>query len=163
MTDAADPVPESAEMDTQAEPPGRWVLPGLVASQLLGTSLWFSSSAALPALIREWGLGAADGGLLVAIAEMALAGGIGATLDPPAGGPAPHAWAFGEDQARYVIALSEAEVGAVLREAGAAGVPAAAIGRTGGDALTVLGEDPISLTRLRAAHENWLPAYMAGG
>jgi len=106
----------------------------------------------------------ADGGLLVAIAEMALAGGIGATLEaPPADGPAPHAWAFGEDQARYVIALPEAELDSVLREAEAAGVPAAVVGRAGGLALTVSGEDPISLARLRAAHEDWLPAYMAGG
>ncbi len=101
-----------------------------------------------------------DGGLLVAIAEMALAGGIGATLDAPAHGLAPHAWAFGEDQARYVIALPEDEAEAVLREAEAAGVPAAPIGRTGGDALTVSGEHPISLASLQAAHESWLPAYM---
>ncbi len=103
-----------------------------------------------------------DGGLLVAVAEMALAGGIGAALDAPPDGLAPHAWAFGEDQARYVIALAPDEAEAVLREAAEAGVPAAAIGRTGGGALTVSGENPISLARLRAAHEDWLPAYMAG-
>jgi phosphoribosylformylglycinamidine synthase len=36
------------------------------------------------------------------------------------------------------------------------------IGRTGGDSLTVTGRDPISVSTLRAAHEGWLPAYMAG-
>src|SRR3546814_11800402 len=44
----------------------------------------------------------ADGGLLVAVTEMALAGNIGAILEPDAG-IALHAWAFGEDQARYVV------------------------------------------------------------
>src|SRR5439155_22336393 len=40
-----------------------------------------------------------DGGLLVAITEMAMAGGHGVMLDPfPPGLPA-HAWLFGEDQA----------------------------------------------------------------
>jgi len=99
-----------------------------------------------------------DGGVLVAVAEMALAGGTGAWLAPPEGGPAPFAWAFGEDQGRYVLATPEPE--AVLAAAGAAGVPAAAIGQSGGDALTLGEDDTISLEELRAAHEVWLPDYM---
>src|SRR5579863_6615766 len=44
-----------------------------------------------------------DGGLLVAIAEMAMAGGRGVALGQlPAALPL-HAWLFGEDQARYLI------------------------------------------------------------
>ena len=45
-----------------------------------------------------------DGGLLVALAEMAMASGIGAELDD---GPAyaAHAFWFGEDQARYVVTV----------------------------------------------------------
>ena len=42
-----------------------------------------------------------DGGLAIAIAEMALAGGMGAKLEAAPGMPA-HAWLFGEDQGRYV-------------------------------------------------------------
>ena len=43
-----------------------------------------------------------DGGLAVALAEMAVAGGLGATIAPEAiEGPA-HAFLFGEDQGRYV-------------------------------------------------------------
>jgi phosphoribosylformylglycinamidine synthase len=52
---------------------------------------------------------------------------------------------------------------AVIAEAGAAGVPAAVIGESGGAALTLSGADSISLESLRAAHESWLPAYMATG
>ena len=100
-----------------------------------------------------------DGGLLVAVAEMALAGGIGADIEVPANRPA-HAWLFGEDQARYLIAVPEAASAAILEAAEQADVPLAAIGRTGGDALTVTGCDPISLERLSNAHERWFPTYM---
>ena len=61
-------------------------------------------------------------------------------------------WAVASDEAATIVA-----------EAAAAGVPAAAVGRTGGGALTVSGDHPISLGELRAAHEGWLPAYMADG
>jgi len=102
-----------------------------------------------------------DGGLLVALAEMALAGGVGARLDHLPDGVPLHAWLFGEDQGRYLLATADA--GAVLAAARAAGVPAAVVGRTGGLALTVEGHDSISLEDLRAAHEGWLPAYMGAG
>ena len=36
------------------------------------------------------------------------------------------------------------------------------IGRTGGNALILPDGEAISVARLRAAHESWLPAYMAG-
>ena len=100
-----------------------------------------------------------DGGLLVAVAEMALAGGIGAEIAPPDGAVPRHAWLFGEDQARYLV--TAADPAALLKAAQAAGVPAAVIGKTGGSALTIKGERPISLPELRDAHEGWLPRYMA--
>ena len=102
-----------------------------------------------------------DGGLAVAVAEMALAGNMGATLAAPPEGMNPQGWLFGEDQARYVIAAPAAEAEAVMNEAKAAGIPAINIGETGGDALTLAGCAPISLAALRDAHEGWLPHYMA--
>lgn len=103
---------------------------------------------------------AADGGLLVAVAEMAMAGGVGATLEgPPAGMPA-HGFWFGEDQGRYVLAVPEA--GPLLAAAAAAGVPAARLGRTGGGDLVLPGGSSISVARLTAAHEATLPALMEG-
>jgi phosphoribosylformylglycinamidine synthase II len=121
-----------------------------------------------------------DGGLLVAVAEMALAGGVGATLlvpgDAPPGldaaqAPAPdvppaHAVWFGEDQARYVLATAHA--GALLAHAAARGVPARHLGRADatGDAkaappgLTLPGGVLISLLSLRAAHERFFPEWM---
>jgi phosphoribosylformylglycinamidine synthase II len=103
-----------------------------------------------------------DGGLAVTLAEMAMAGGIGCTVDAVPDGLSAHAFLFGEDQARYVLAVPDEEAEAILREAAAAGVPAARIGSTGGETLTLPDEAPISLERLRTAHESWLPAYMAG-
>ncbi|HEX9646034.1 MAG TPA: AIR synthase-related protein, partial [Alphaproteobacteria bacterium] len=98
-----------------------------------------------------------DGGLYVALAEMAIAGGVGADL----AGPEDDAWLFGEDQARYLLAVEAAETGAVLAEAEAAGVPAQRVGTTGGVALTRSGADAISVGELRSLHASWLPAYMA--
>ena len=97
-----------------------------------------------------------DGGLYVCVAEMALAGGIGAALTVEAD----PARLFGEDQARYVVAAAEAAP--VLDAARDAGVPAAAIGRSGGASLTCAGVDAISMHDLRAARERWMPSFMAG-
>ena len=103
-----------------------------------------------------------DGGLAVALAEMAMAGGIGATIEQSAvTGPA-HAFFFGEDQGRYVVSASAANAQAILAAAAKAGVPAAPIGATGGEALRLGAEAPISLDALRQAHESWLPHYMDG-
>jgi phosphoribosylformylglycinamidine synthase len=100
-----------------------------------------------------------DGGLLVGVAEMALAGRIGAALDLPQDVPI-HGVCFGEDQARYLTTMPAVAAAWVLERARAAGVPARAIGHTGGNALTVNGIGTISLARLVAAHEGFLPRLM---
>ena len=147
----------------------------------LGRSAWLSTIAGLEqgapppvdlaaerrsgefvaSLIAEGRISAAqdlsDGGLAVALAEMAMAGGIGATVE--ASGPE-HAFFFGEDQGRYVVAAAPGETAGVLEAAGRAGVPVARIGVTGGDALKLGGAQPVALARLRKAHESWLPDYM---
>jgi phosphoribosylformylglycinamidine synthase len=99
-----------------------------------------------------------DGGLLVALAEMAMAGDIGATIEPPEYLPL-HAWLFGEDQARYLVTAPQA--GDILQTAQAAQVPAYALGRTGGSALKLADGPSISVEQVRAAHEGWLPAFMS--
>jgi phosphoribosylformylglycinamidine synthase len=102
-----------------------------------------------------------DGGLLVALAEMAMAGRVGATIDAAPAGVAPHGWWFGEDQARYVLACAAGAAEGVLGELAAAGVPARRIGVTGGQSLNLSGDGAISLADLSNAHEGWLPAFMA--
>ena len=103
-----------------------------------------------------------DGGLLVALSEMALAGGIGATLSLGEDNATRPAFLFGEDQGRYLVTAPDAEAGRIEAEAIAARIPLAMIGRTGGMDLTVGRGYTISLSELRAAHEMWLPGYMAG-
>ncbi len=102
-----------------------------------------------------------DGGLAVAVAEMCIAGRIGAQLTLPDGGNR-HGWAFGEDQARYIVATSDA--GTLLAAATAVGVPAAAIGSTrDGGELQFGDEDAISLEDLSNLVEATIPALMSGG
>ncbi|WP_029007051.1 phosphoribosylformylglycinamidine synthase subunit PurL [Azospirillum halopraeferens] len=103
-----------------------------------------------------------DGGLLVAVAEMAMAGGIGAHLTGLDGADA--GVLFGEDQARYVLAVPPDTASAVQERAAAAGVPLTVLGHTRGTALTGRSDtDAIPIARLKRANEGWLPAYMAGG
>jgi len=99
-----------------------------------------------------------SGGLGVALAEMAMASGIGASVKVD--GPA-HAALFGEDQARYVVTVSEDKVTALLQDASDAGIEAEKIGSTGGKDLTVEGILTISVETLQKAHETWFPNYMA--
>jgi phosphoribosylformylglycinamidine synthase II len=103
---------------------------------------------------------ASDGGVLVAVAEMALAGATGARLLAGPAGVVEHAFWFGEDQGRYVLAVADGA--ALLQSAAFAGVPAIRIGQTGGGDLTLPDGDTISLVTLRATHERFFPAWMDG-
>jgi len=97
-----------------------------------------------------------DGGALVAIAEMALGGGIGARLSlPTAANPA--AIMFGEDQGRILVTTSDPD--GVIARAGASNIFAVRIGETGGAALEGPGFSA-SLADLKAAHEGFFPKLM---
>jgi phosphoribosylformylglycinamidine synthase II len=104
-----------------------------------------------------------DGGLLVAIAEMALAGARGVDLEQLPAPLPPHALWFGEDQARYVVAASPDQADAIHKAAAVAKVPLRLLGRVGGDAIKLEGEAPLPLAALVIAHEDWLPRFMAHG
>ena len=101
-----------------------------------------------------------DGGLLVAIAEMALAGGLGVRLEPAPAGLPEHAGWFGEDQGRYVLSVAPEQLAALQADSRALGLPLRMLGVVAGDALVRPGEPPLPLVRLQAAHEAWLPRYM---
>jgi phosphoribosylformylglycinamidine synthase II len=102
-----------------------------------------------------------DGGLAIALAEMAIAGRLGATISLGGSGPPAHAFLFGEDQARYVVAARPTEAAMIVFEGRAIGIVVQTLGSTGGDSLTLPGEAPIPVAELAAAFESWLPAYMA--
>ena len=99
----------------------------------------------------------ADGGLLVTVAEMAMASVVGAKLE----GQDDKGFWFGEDQGRYVLAVRDAP--ALLAAAAAAGVPARQIGVSGGGDLALPNGEAISVAELSAAHEATLPNLMRDG
>ena len=113
-----------------------------------------------------------DGGLLVTIAEMALAGGahggsrnatgVGVELYPYEGKLPAHAIWFGEDQGRYVVEVTPQKAEEVLERSRLLELPARIVGRTGGDSLTLKGETALPLTELRATHEGWMRGLMGG-
>jgi phosphoribosylformylglycinamidine synthase len=103
-----------------------------------------------------------DGGMAVALAEMALASGIGAIVDQAQ----PFGLAgsfFGEDQGLYLVTVPDEALAEFLTDASAADVPADPLGRTIKDRLIFEldeGDWAIPLSDLRAAHEGFFPALM---
>jgi phosphoribosylformylglycinamidine synthase II len=102
-----------------------------------------------------------DGGLLVAVAEMAMAGLTGVRLSTGPREIPSHAYWYGEDQGRYVLAVPDAA--SFIRVAEAAGLSAVRIGTSGGQDLTLPDGGTISVRALRAAHERFFPSWMDGG
>ena len=104
-----------------------------------------------------------DGGLIAAAAEMALASDVGVTLDADSPTHA-HILLFGEDQARYLVAVQDAAD--LIGKAQAAGIHASVVGRALGRDLASGGPNGelfrIPLDHLREMHEAWLPNYMEG-
>ncbi|MEM7571042.1 MAG: AIR synthase-related protein, partial [Pseudomonadota bacterium] len=100
-----------------------------------------------------------DGGLLVALTEMALAGDCGIDMASVGAGAHPHAFWFGEDQGRYVLACENG--GALVQAAQEAGLSALVIGRSiTAEELKMAGGETMSLEDIKVAHEGWLPALM---
>jgi phosphoribosylformylglycinamidine synthase len=116
-------------------------------------------AALLAAAIADGLLAAAhdlsDGGLAVALAESCLRGGTGCTVRLPED---PFTTLFSESAARAVVAVRPGSETAFGQLAEAHGVPAAGIGSTGGDSLTVDGCFAIPLAELAAVHTRTLPA-----
>jgi phosphoribosylformylglycinamidine synthase len=106
-----------------------------------------------------------DGGALVAIAEMALAGGFGADLQSFR---SPLVDAFGEDQGRFIVtaAIKIETRHAFYDRARAAGVDATIIGWVKGDRIILRNDQDhevaeISLSEIRTAHEGFFPKLMS--
>jgi phosphoribosylformylglycinamidine synthase len=110
----------------------------------------------------------ADGGALVAAAEMALAGNIGFHVSCDWEGATMAAQMFGEDQGRYLVSTTDEAGAAFIQRAIAADIPFAEFGLTGGDAISVPDVNDkvtfdtkyVPLDDLRRAHEGFFPALM---
>jgi phosphoribosylformylglycinamidine synthase len=100
-----------------------------------------------------------DGGMLVALAEMALAGKTGVKLEPQTGPLPPHTVFFGEEQGRYLLGVDADRAGLIIERAVACELPARIVAHAGGREIILPGDDPLPLDRLRAAHESWFQRY----
>jgi phosphoribosylformylglycinamidine synthase II len=99
-----------------------------------------------------------DGGLAVAVTEMAMRSKLGAAIDTGVD-VISHSWAFGEDQGRYIVTTTDAA--GLVRAATNAGVEVAKIGVvTDRQELKFGATDTISLLALTEAYEGRLPALM---
>jgi phosphoribosylformylglycinamidine synthase len=97
-----------------------------------------------------------DGGLAVALAEMAIGQNIGAEISAEGD----TGFWFGEDQARYVLAVDADKAAAF--EALAAGLPVQKIGTTTGAELKFGDTVTISVKQLHDLNEGWFRALMQG-
>ena len=99
-----------------------------------------------------------DGGLMVAMAEMVMAGQCGAKITLPDSDTL-HGWAFGEDQARYILAVRDAAAFTAL--CNSAGVDAVQIGETISESQLTAGSlPPISKEEIVRWHTSPIPALM---
>ena len=101
-----------------------------------------------------------DGGLLIAVTEMAMSGKIGVSLQTP-DIDQPHGYWFGEDQGRYVVAIEADKTDELIEKAKQSGIFLQEIGKTGGDELTLDTKIRISIKELAQTHESWFPNYMS--
>lgn len=102
-----------------------------------------------------------DGGLLVAITEMCLDQSVGAELHFPIDVGNPLAFAFGEDQGRYILAVPQQFNDEVLISAHQLEIPLIEIGTTGGDFVIVEELTRIPLDHVKRVHEGWMPNFMS--
>ena len=104
-----------------------------------------------------------DGGLIGAAADLALASDVGVDLDATSAAHA-HILLFGEDQARYLVAVPDATD--ILAAAQAAGIHASVVGRARGRDFASGGPDGdlfrLPLDHLREMHEGWMPNWIEG-
>jgi phosphoribosylformylglycinamidine synthase len=104
-----------------------------------------------------------DGGLAVTLAEMALAGGVGAVVRLPEGIDSATGFWFGEDQARYLVTADATRM--VLEYCADAGIAATHLGEVEGNLLSFRSPGTVStveLPALREAHEGFFKDWMEG-
>jgi phosphoribosylformylglycinamidine (FGAM) synthase-like enzyme len=101
-----------------------------------------------------------EGGLGVTLAEMAIAGNLGARIDPTAPGPVPYIWMFSESASRVVVACSEADLDRVLDAAESRDLPADIIGIVGGDSVTIGIHLDLPVSALAERFESALPEML---
>jgi phosphoribosylformylglycinamidine synthase len=157
LVGATDPTLDGSLWASRAGHRGRGTLP----------TLDLASAAAAAGVVRELVINGlvqgahdvAQGGVGLALAEMAVRSGVGFT----AARIADHAELFGESAGRAVLCVAPDQVRTVLDALEAAGVPHARIGVAAGDRLVVKDLLDVSLADATAAWRDQLPAALGSG
>jgi phosphoribosylformylglycinamidine synthase II len=102
-----------------------------------------------------------DGGLGVALAESAIAGGVGFAASLPGDLP-PHVALFSESASRAVVSVEPGRAERLEELALALGVPFARIGETGGPRVVLDGLMESSVDELAGIYEEAIPRLLAG-
>ena len=100
-----------------------------------------------------------DGGLAVALAEICMASGMGATID----WEMPyytHAALFGEDQARYIMAVDEEWADMFAANSEGSGVSFCRIGTLGGEKLVIGELIDLEVSEMKKVNEDALPEFI---
>ena len=100
-----------------------------------------------------------DGGLGIALAEMAMRSGLGCSIELPKEDT--HIALYAEDQARYVVTCPKEAAIDLLKEAADADIPAEQLGMVEGDTFCISGHACMPVVQLVDSHESWFPAFMA--
>jgi phosphoribosylformylglycinamidine synthase len=103
-----------------------------------------------------------DGGLVVALAECAMAGGVGFTVTLPDGGMAPYVAMFSESASRAVVTAREGSEADLEQLAAVQGIPLMRLGLTGGTRLDVTGHLVVPIQDAMVVYEGTIPRLMAG-
>jgi phosphoribosylformylglycinamidine synthase len=101
-----------------------------------------------------------DGGIAVALAEMAFGGAVGFRVDLTDPSYTPAEACFAESTSRVIVAVAREGVASLLARAATVGVPATVIGEAGGDRLIASGAFDVTLADAERAWRDALPALM---
>ena len=99
-----------------------------------------------------------EGGILIALAELALNSKIGALIKVPDN--IPGEWWFSEAQARYIVTIPKKQKIMLEKQAEIENIPLLNAGIVKGNTLQISKEMSISLSELKKYHESWLPNYI---
>jgi phosphoribosylformylglycinamidine synthase II len=102
-----------------------------------------------------------DGGIAVALAECAIAGGTGFAVSIPGDLP-PHLSMFGESASRAVVTVEPGRAADLEDLAAELHVPFARLGETGGPRMVFDGAADLTVNEAAAAYEDAIPKLLAG-
>jgi phosphoribosylformylglycinamidine (FGAM) synthase-like enzyme len=100
-----------------------------------------------------------EGGIGVALAELCVLGGLGASIKPESG-LSPVRWLFSESPSRVLIGMNDTHLSSLQALAKTEQVPLTELGTVGGDSLLIEGVGGVSLKALTETYNTGFPRLM---